>query len=492
MAAISLPSDTQRHPASLLSLRHKAVVLQLAMHLVYFGRLPSDAFYEYPHNYLVKDRLVQIKWGHPLAQGTDSVLAAIDELFEAWWDSSKTASNTAHNDDAAHLAVLGNFVAYRKTACAQSVEQIRDFLASRGQLGTLSLLNQLSLGLVDIKNSQSFDSIVGAWDGSSLSFAAANVVCRIALDNQSLETALKALTSSIRACYVGQSQLDSDDGASSDLTRTLALYKHALGLDMDDQSLADMPELKPEVTRTSLHTSVHLWLNFMLLLAICGSQETRLSTFVFERALESVKNPDARSLLWLEYLRFCLAGPVTRSEPAKDKAKHAALVLGHALAETHPDVQHPFALKMIGDSSFLRLAPLRDDVWIAAFSDYCLQTFSLNMAQDLASLLCQQFSAVFPSARSVVRFLDAGALDTARGVLFHWLKHRVDNGLIWRLALAVEATSDQARSSSDPGSGSGSGSASASGSGSASWLRAQADKFLRPASTNAAQLPAAE
>ncbi|KAL2918194.1 Zinc finger C3H1 domain-containing protein [Polyrhizophydium stewartii] len=409
------------HPLGLLNPVQRAVMLLLAVHVHAFGFLPENGFCEYPNHQLVKQQLFTVNWLHPLCAPSDEAIADIDALFAMWHASLcelrgdamviDTASGTFEDQKQAaswaSSAVLRNQIAFERHIRGLDSDSIASLLQSLGPSGILSISDRLALGLV----SQIDDAIAdldGKLDGTAAAFALANQACRTAFKDSQPDRIVQILSNCVRACFNGLPPLSAVD-AWRHTQATLSLYRHALDLDITTLPDGRLLELRPHVSRAALHSSVFLWLNYMLLVAACSAGQTPVSSTMFDKALERIKGHEGRAVLWLEHLKFCLPDraldemtpPAPDARASRDDAKRALTVLSAALADLNVSAPHPLSLRPAGDSDFMRLVPLRDRSWTAMLADHCLLNLSMQEAQDLVALVFAEQIDVFPSASAM-------------------------------------------------------------------------------------------
>nr|KAJ3422364.1 hypothetical protein HK105_000001 [Polyrhizophydium stewartii] len=158
--------------------------------------------------------------------------------------------------------------------CAPSDEAIADIDA---------LFAMWHASLCELRGDAMIDDAIadldGKLDGTAAAFALANQACRTAFKDSQPDRIVQILSN----------------------CATLSLYRHALDLDITTLPDGRLLELRPHVSRAALHSSVFLWLNYMLLVAACSAGQTPVSSTMFDKALERIKGHEGRAVLWLEW-----------------------------------------------------------------------------------------------------------------------------------------------------------------------------------------------
>ncbi|OAJ40254.1 hypothetical protein, variant 1 [Batrachochytrium dendrobatidis JEL423] len=416
---------------------HQAVVLLLTIHLVSFGFFPINAFYEYPHNYLVKPRFFLIDWNHSLCKKSLDTIETINGLFDSWLLQQSDVTVIKEKDAGIKdwfCSVIRNYCEMQRVLLCQCLKQIESDIYQWTSKDNFTLMNCIQCGLID--NDEILANVDKYLDGSAHSFALVNAICRIAFRHEKSDDVVVLLTNSIRKCFDGLLPV-SISASWAQLSSTIELYQYVLGLDLFvSTSFEQAPQLKHTIQRSNLQSSIHLWQNFIILSAISGSEHQSQLT-LFENALKSIKNNDSRSFIWMEYIQLHLPSNNTSATPPN--IKQALYVFESAVADINTSVPHPFSTFSSERCEFLQPVPLHDNGWTTEFANHFVLNLDISLAENFIVFVVSQYSEIFISPRLLVRLLQAKKFDAARLILLHRLRNRLSGDDLWMLFIRLEA-----------------------------------------------------
>ncbi|KAH6603095.1 hypothetical protein BASA61_000457 [Batrachochytrium salamandrivorans] len=427
------------HPIDYLDPSHRAVLLLLSVHLSSFGFIPSNAFYDYPHHYLVQPRLFLIEWNHPLCRLSQEVTETISELFTMWLSTQADALDppgTGRTIEPWLCAVIRNYSAMLRIVHNRSQAHILEDIHLWVPCDYMTLFDRMQCGLIDVRPTEALASVEKSLTGSPASFTRVNAACQLSLLAQNINTAVSLLTNSIRTCFTDMPMLSVSE-AWSDRAHTISLYSHAMGLELLVASNGLSPEFKPTIQRCDLQSNFHLWANFILFTEICGVERTFSLASLFDSALKYIKGADGRAYTWMEYLRLYLPDQDTTS--LATNPKQALQIFELAVSDIRISTPHPFSTLYIGSCDFLRLLSLQDNGWTTEIANHLVMHLDLSLAESFISLIASQYPNVHPLPRSILRLMKAQKVDASRLILTHHLRTRTDSDLVWRLAIQLEA-----------------------------------------------------
>eukprot|EP00842_Homolaphlyctis_polyrhiza_P001451 jgi/Hompol1/2306/HPOL_002891-RA len=237
-------------PLDLIEFSHVCQLTIISIYIALLGTLPDSMFYAYPHHYLVKSQPFVINFSHPQCSTSQESALLIHDIVLTWRERSIDAIDSAAPSTLSSPQRDPWFI-----AVLRSLRNSRHDL-----LQNLDLAWLVAQACADDAQSPSRKIL------SDIQFGSASTI----VDKQCEE-------------------------------HTIALFKHALGIELldlrDSINTTGSLEFAEHVHRNALESNVHLWLNYLLFLAISENAATiaNASSFahigaapaILDRALET-------------------------------------------------------------------------------------------------------------------------------------------------------------------------------------------------------------
>ena len=350
--------------------QNRSLLALLAAHLAFFKYLPSSAFYEYPHTFLLNGQPFLINWNHPSGNRSHKTVAKVSQIFTYWKGQFRRPKDLIAHE----VSVARNYSTFMMLVAKQSVAAVFDCMNRIFINFSSSLLRYQLFAIKEeaIPVENIFKHIT-----------VTNLACRSVLKKQSdaaKAQAIRYLVNCIRRCYGNIEPINGIIPESESL-HGLELYKYALAISSSlphtDGPL--QPVLKSGLSG-KLRDNLQLWLNFIMLHSLLDGKD---HLALFQKALSSIDNTASCGIIWMELLRF-----ITNSSHS-NKYDVLTKQLSNALSyvqRKHVVLKHP------EENDFSTSLPIIFDVWSEKFVDHLFAVLPLNVAiqryTDIESPTC--------------------------------------------------------------------------------------------------------
>ncbi|KAJ3019942.1 Zinc finger C3H1 domain-containing protein [Thoreauomyces humboldtii] len=342
-----------------LSQANLATAWILYFHLCHRGSLPERAFLAYPYNHLTRREFWEISWQTPKvrpASLTDFHLLFYN-VVTSW------SKNVDMNNLLPFVAVLRNFLNLWTRVLGQQDTLLKLVTAVKPLLQSVELIDLFCVQweLTDDPRISLRGAGLAAQNGHN--FGLWNCYTKLAFQFGNPQDVLKALVNCARAAYVGLDEVTdvSPDTTPALVSETLDLYRKLLFLPV---SSLRTPDVLPELSRSATKANVFLWINYLLLSSLRPiNQDAAVDiSAILDHALEAVRDPSGRHVLWMEYIRFQTASkPSNEASTARSPSVRDNLsLIARAAKELELNTNAHPAMTASPSSPFVLPVPWKD------------------------------------------------------------------------------------------------------------------------------------
>ncbi|KAJ3023848.1 hypothetical protein HKX48_000536 [Thoreauomyces humboldtii] len=357
-----------------------------SVHLCHRGSLPERAFLTYPYDYLTRREYWEIAWQTPKVRPAS--LTGFHLLFYnvviSW------SKNVDMNNLLPFVAVLRNFLTLWTPVLGQQDTLLKLMTAVQPLLQSVELID-LFCGQWELTDDPRM-SLRGAGLAAQKghNFGLWNCYTKLAFRFGNFQDVLKALVNCARAAYVGLDEVTdvSQETTAALAAETLDLYRKVLFLPV---SSLRSPDVLPELSRSATKANVFLWISYLMLASLRPStQEAAIDiSGIFDHALEAVRDPSGRQLLWMEYIRFQTASKppdealTTRNPSVRDNLT----LVARAAKEMELNTKAHPAIAASPSYAFMQPAPWKDINGLQRLLELLMNAYGKEKRDELIEMV---------------------------------------------------------------------------------------------------------